>query len=98
MVYAEGKILVLILQNKKDKFIKLFKFYLINFVNKVEKFEKPTEVFQNIKLSYQFYAIRIILKNVIFKFILIQDYFIELFSIIRLNMRQIILNNLARGY
>jgi len=31
---------------KKDKFVKLIKFYLIDFTNEVERFGKPTEVSQ----------------------------------------------------
>ncbi len=43
--YVKVKILTFI-KNMKDKFVKLIKFYLINFANIVERFGKPTEVSQ----------------------------------------------------
>ena len=46
MEYAKEKILTFMKCTKKDKFIKLFKLYLINFINIVEGFGKPTEVSQ----------------------------------------------------
>ena len=38
------------MQNTKDKFVKLIKFYLIDFTNEVERFGKPTEVSQVTRL------------------------------------------------
>lgn len=44
MEYVKEKIPTFMKCTKKDKFIKLFKLYLINFINLVEGFGKPTEV------------------------------------------------------
>lgn len=44
MEYVKGKIQTS-MKNSKDKLLKLFKLYLNNFNNKVERYGKPTEVF-----------------------------------------------------
>ena len=53
MDYVKEKILTFMKYRKKDKFIKLIKCNLSNFINIVEKFEKPTEVSQYIRLFYK---------------------------------------------
>lgn len=44
MGYVEGKTPIFMIGTKKDKFIKLLKYYLSDFINKVEGFGKQTEV------------------------------------------------------
>ena len=45
-IYKKEKILILEMTTKKNKFVKLIKFYLIDFTNEVERVGKPTEVSQ----------------------------------------------------